>query len=154
MWAGLFVTGAVVLLIGAGFALSVYQDNIACGSSIGLIGQGYNQTVAQECQNDALVFDGGVILGLIGFIALLGGAVLRDEKEEERLTTGSAAQGPGLSQSGGSPPQLNGRPPGGPTTPGGDARFCTFCGEPARPTSEFCVRCGGLLRPLPPPPRP
>jgi hypothetical protein len=82
MLTSLFLTGAVLLLLGGGLAASVYQENTACGSSIGLVSQGLNQTVAQDCRDYGLAFDSGVIIGLLGFVCLLGGAVLRNDESE------------------------------------------------------------------------
>lgn len=134
-----------MLLVGAALALYVYQDNSACGSSIGLVTQGFNQTVEQQCQQDALFFDVGVILGLMGFIVLIGGAVLTEDGPEVARSRASPQIFSQYSAPVASPLGQPVPPWAGPTP---TERFCTSCGVGNFRSSAFCTRCG---KPLPPP---
>jgi hypothetical protein len=137
---GAVAIGIILLIIGLIAVGSSIQTYNQCNSTLGQIAQQVSPSTAQQCSNAELLTIGGGLIGLIGLIALIGGAVA------------SSPSPPVVS----SPPVwLVQAPPAPPPVQSG--WLCANCrGLNSQPTGarvQFCQHCGTQhFFGLPPPP--
>ncbi len=78
--------------------------------------------------------DLGTVLIAVGFIALIGGAAMKNESEKMDEWRQRGAQRAAIASS------------SQPRVPEGGFGYCSKCGQSLRPTDAFCPRCGRAVQ--------
>ena len=120
---GLLITGIILLILGILLALLLAGGENFCNSVLGQIGQASNPSTAGECGTIGVIFGLGILLGIIGFILIILGAILKSGAEKQAFQAQSATSLPAAA-----------------VVP---THACTKCGRFLyAPLPAFCPDCG------------